>query len=650
MVSDGDDDPDKDPFPAQHFDLEVPVGSTSLDVTVKVLADGEEEDQEHMTFMVFRGEELVNAGTWGGTGVNIERSDAGVVKQLAVADAEATEGEDPSLDFVVTLAPAAEWTVTVDYATRDGTARVGADYTDTSGTLTFASGETEKTVSVPVIDDTVEDTPETLTLGLSNADPPYNRNSRAWGSREAGVLIADSVATGTIRNTEDQAEPRAVSVSDASAAEGDAVAFAVSLSATSSQQVTVEYATSGGTATSGTDFTAQSGTLTFAANETSKTVSVPTTDDSVDEEHETFTLTLSSPTNATLGDATATGTIRNTETATPLTASFEDVPATHDGSTVFTFKVRFSEAPAVSFRVLRDSAAFTVSAGTVKKALRVDGRDDLREIHIEPSGTGDITVTLVGGRACGTTGAICTSDGRPLSNSPSATITGPGTSSGSDGDGDDALLALVANVTPEAAAAALFGENALTDDQRAAMDQLGNRNGAYDLGDLLSWMARCRRNEASCGRTVSGTDAGSSAGVSGNAANETTGPNPAAEEGERPRRAALRPEHGRERGTRRADANAAALKLVAVKAFAELWLMPRLPAFLRTHPEIVIEFETDHHEVDPARRAFDSLDRIRRRGPAHRAERGAVRGDARPGVQPGLACIEGVARTPGRSA
>ena len=55
----------------------------------------------------------------------------------------------------------------------------------------------------------------------------------------------------------------------------------------------------------------------------------------------------------------------------------------------------------------------------------------------------------------------------------------------------------------------------------------------------------------------------------------------------------------------RAGANAGALKLVAVEAFAEMWLMPRLAAFRRAHPEIVIEFETDHYEVDPARREFD---------------------------------------------
>ena len=204
-----DSDPDREPFPAQHFDVEVPAGSTALNVTVRVLADDDDEEgQEHMSFMVFRGEELVNEHTWDGTGVNIESGDAGVVKQLAVADAEATEGEDPSLDFVVTLAPAAAWTVTVDYATHDGTARAGSDYTDTSGTLTFAPGDTEKTVSVPVVDDTVEDTPETLTLRLSNADPEYtdSGNDVVWGSREHGVLIADAVATGTIRNTEDAAD------------------------------------------------------------------------------------------------------------------------------------------------------------------------------------------------------------------------------------------------------------------------------------------------------------------------------------------------------------------------------------------------------------------------------------------------------------
>ena len=565
-----DSDPDRDPFPAQHFDVEVPVGSTALDVTVRALDDDDgEEGQEHMSFMVFRGDELVNEHTWDGTGVNIESGDSGVVKQLAVADAEATEGEDPSLDFVVTLAPAAAWTVTVDYATHDGTARAGSDYTDTSGALTFAPGDTEKTVSVPVVDDTVEDTPETLTLRLSNADPEYNdeEGEREWGSEEAGVLIADDEATGTIRNTEDQAglsadfpesafaskrhagsddrpqvvvafseavaefaantpsasvtgasglsvQPHAedglenayiffmtpdgdgdvtfaltanaacaaggictaggtmlarvpaawtipgpgggsssLSVADAEATEeGDgAMAFVVTLDPAARGTVTVDYATSDGSARAGDDYTATSGTLTFLAGETEKTISVPVADDAEDDGGETFALTLGDASGADLGDAEAAGTIRDADAAaTPLTASFGNLPASHDGSGAFTFRVEFSEDVGIGYATLRDDA-FAVDEGDVTGARRVDGRNDLWEITVEPDGREAVTITLPGDRACGTTGAVCTrgEDPRPLSNSPSATVAGPTAAvtptvgiaggSGTEGDGDIAF-------------------------------------------------------------------------------------------------------------------------------------------------------------------------------------------------------------------
>ena len=453
-------DLDRDPFPAQHFDVEVPVGSTSLDVTVTVLADDEEDGQEHMSFMVFRGEELVNEDTWDETGVNIESRDAGVVKQLAVADAEATEGEDPSLDFVVTLAPAAAWTVTVDYATRDGTARAGSDYTDTSGALTFAPGETEKTVSVPVIDDTVEDTPETLTLRLSNADPEYTGNGGVWGSEEAGVLIADSVATGTIRNTEDQTEPWAVSVSDASAAEGDSVVFTVSLSATSSQQVTVDYATSDGTATAGEDYTATSGTLTFQAGETTKTISVPITDDTEDDGGETFTLTLSNASGADLGDAEATGTIRDTKTAVDLSADFPESAFTskrHTGSDDRPqVVVAFSEAVA-EFAANTPSVSVTGASGLSVQTHTEDGLENAYVFFMTPDGDGDVTFALTTNAACAA-GGICTADGTVLTQVPAAwTIPGPSGDSSSLSVADaeateeeDSTMAFVVTLDPAA--------------------------------------------------------------------------------------------------------------------------------------------------------------------------------------------------------
>ena len=108
---------------------------------------------------------------------------------LSVADASVDEGSGAELAFAVTLGHAAGRAVSVDYATSDGTATAGSDYTATSGTLTFAAGETSKTVSVPVLDDAHDEGSETMTLTLSNPDP-------------SSVSITDTEATGTIKNTD----------------------------------------------------------------------------------------------------------------------------------------------------------------------------------------------------------------------------------------------------------------------------------------------------------------------------------------------------------------------------------------------------------------------------------------------------------------
>ena len=104
---------------------------------------------------------------------------------LSVADAEVQEGAGTSLGFVVTLGRAAAAAASVQYATADDSAAAGSDYTATSGTLNFAAGESTKTVSVLVLDDSIHEDDETLKLALSNA-------SGAW--------IEDGEATGTIED------------------------------------------------------------------------------------------------------------------------------------------------------------------------------------------------------------------------------------------------------------------------------------------------------------------------------------------------------------------------------------------------------------------------------------------------------------------
>ena len=447
---------------------------------------------------------------------------------LSVAGAEASEETDGTLEFLVRLNRPASGRVTVDYASADGTATAGEDYTAVAGTLIFRPGETGKTVAVTLLDDTANEGAETVTLRLENLtgggvvlsggeatgtildrelqfagfvlvdaatetehpladgaelelDAPargryvvradtvadtvlesmilelvneagkllerrrpevwmspytllipgralpsgsYTLTAWAYSERDGrGEVLDERVVTFKVRA---MALP-ALSVAGGEAREGEdeLLEFAVTLDRAAPGEVRVDYATEDGAATAGADYEATSGTLIFEAGETAKTVAVPILDDTVEDSGETFTLALSKASGATILDGEATGTIVNTEEAAALTARFEGLPATHGGSGTFAFRVRFSEAPALSFRVLRDES-FEVEGGAVRKARRVDGRDDLREIHIEPAGAGTVTLRLAGGRACGTAGAVCTADGRALSNTLTAAVHGPG--------------------------------------------------------------------------------------------------------------------------------------------------------------------------------------------------------------------------------
>jgi hypothetical protein len=233
---------------------------------------------------------------------------------LSVNDVTVVEGTGTATSalFTVTLSAASSQTVTVGYTTANGTATAPADFTATAGTLTFAAGVTSQAVTVPLVADTTVEPTETFTLTLSG---PTN------------ATVADGSGTATI--TDDDVAPLpALSVNDVTVVEGTGTAtsalFTVTLSAASSQTVTVGYTTANGTATAPADFTTTAGTLTFTAGVTTQTVMVPIVADTTVEPTEAFTLTLSGPTNATLADASGTATITNDDVATgPATVSVQ---------------------------------------------------------------------------------------------------------------------------------------------------------------------------------------------------------------------------------------------------------------------------------------------------------------------------------------
>ena len=116
----------------------------------------------------------------------------------------------------------------------------------------------------------------------------------------------------------------------------------------------------------------------------------------------------------------------DTGPAAPLTASVHDAPESHNGQDAFTFELHFSEEFKLSYKTLRNHA-FTVDGGTVTKAKRITKGSNLRwQITVEPDGDGQVVVMLPVTGDCAAEGAICTSDGRMLSNELVLTVSGPG--------------------------------------------------------------------------------------------------------------------------------------------------------------------------------------------------------------------------------
>ncbi|MEO8062897.1 MAG: Calx-beta domain-containing protein [Pseudomonadota bacterium] len=229
---------------------------------------------------------------------------------ISIDDVSLNEGNAGTTNatFTVSLSVAATTAVSVNYATADATATAGSDYTATSGTLNFSVGQITKTLTVSITGDTTVEANETLVVNLS---------------APSGATITKAQGTATITN-DDVAPPPplpTLSIDDVSGNEGNAgtatALFTVTLSAAAAVPVTVNYATADLSATAGSDYTAASGTLTFAAGQTTKTINVTVNGDTTVEPTETFSVTLSAPGAATIAKASGTGTITNDDVAPP---------------------------------------------------------------------------------------------------------------------------------------------------------------------------------------------------------------------------------------------------------------------------------------------------------------------------------------------
>ena len=209
--------------------------------------------------------------------------------RLYMDDANATESGDPDtvvkIRFPITLYPTSRSTITVDYRTEDDSAKAGVNYRSTNGTLTFAPREKQQVVEVDVLYD-----------GLGGHT---SFRFIAVGPNGGGAEIGTYYVTGRIYDETPTFRSWPESTRESGNGQEAYMNFHVSLLDFNKHGTyTVDYATSDGTARADSDYTAVSGTLTFALGEGYKQVTVPILDDSIEDSGETFQFILSNPTGA----------------------------------------------------------------------------------------------------------------------------------------------------------------------------------------------------------------------------------------------------------------------------------------------------------------------------------------------------------------
>ena len=372
---------------ASFVDGTIAAGSSSAAVSVAIQNDVFDGDDGELT-VAMSPSNAYRVGTPAQVTIDIRDDDeAGTTPKLSVLNRPCFEDTDVQPCIVLLqLDRAATAAFTVRMNTADGTARgsatgAGADFKHVRGErVRFAIGDRDYFLDALVLTgDRTDEEDETFSVIVT----------LAAGTDPAAVTIANG--TGTVTITDDD-PPASVSLDDASAAEGDgSIGFVARLNPVSGKEITLAWTATDGTATVSADLTERTGTVTFAAGDTSRTIAVPLEDDAVTEPTETFQLTLSrtgttDAEDVELEDATATGTITDDDAVLSLTVR----PTTISENEQATVTVSADAAPSASLTISLvvtggtaaagdytiTPASITIDAGTTSGSATVMAVDD----------------------------------------------------------------------------------------------------------------------------------------------------------------------------------------------------------------------------------------------------------------------------------
>ena len=301
------------------------------------------------------------------------------VPSITISDSSVKE-EDGVMTFTVSLSNPSSDTITVDFATADGTAKDVADYLAQNGTVTFAPGETSKTITVPVVNDDVYENPESMFVNLTNA---------------TNATIADEQGEGRIADN----DVPSFSVSGTEVVEGQYAVFNIQLSNASDENITLSLKTKEGTATE-LDYTPEvevlvngswvaASTVTIPAGETDVQARVKTTDDDIDEPVENFELEAELVSGTTSNDKSSGSAAITDNDGEPQIVISDSSVKEEDG--VMTFTVSLSNPSSSTVTVdfatandtalsgldyVKDSGMVTFLAGETSKTITIPVLND----------------------------------------------------------------------------------------------------------------------------------------------------------------------------------------------------------------------------------------------------------------------------------
>ncbi|MGB8168786.1 MAG: Calx-beta domain-containing protein, partial [Chthoniobacteraceae bacterium] len=345
----------------------IAAGSTSVLVRTPIVNDALDEANETFTLTATRTAGNTSNASAVGTGTIVDNDPT---PSLTINDVTVNEAAGTAT-FTVTLSAASGQAVSVNYATSNGTASAGSDYTSASGTLNFAAGVVSQTITVPILNDTLFEGSETFNVNLSTA-----LNATIADNLGVGTIKDDGTGTGGTDN-----DTPTLAVNSPAVTEGtDAFAFfTVSLSNASTTPVSVNLALANGTALGGgTDYGnagptnlqvstdggttwVSATTATIAAGSTSVLVRTPIVNDALDEAAETFTLTATK-TAGTTTNASAIGTTTITDDDPTPSLTINDLTVNEAAGTA-TFTVTLNTASGQSVSVNYATSNGTATAG-----------------------------------------------------------------------------------------------------------------------------------------------------------------------------------------------------------------------------------------------------------------------------------------------